>query len=179
MIPDGTSPEAIVIVVVVTTLIGCALMAGLFWYRFPNNQIVKGLWRVMSRQPARPKPDGADRQAPQAGINPAIPVSVSVSDTDTAKFDLAAVPADLTYEEVVAILAGQMTPAGKPAYSGKKIYNLVGGNYNEFTAFMRQLRPKDGEPAEPPPSYTPIVGRPTRATFREQDPDLVYEPPGG
>lgn len=87
----------------------------------------------------------------RAGINSPVPVSVSVSVPDTALFDLASVPSDLTYEEVVTILAGQVTSAGKPAYSGKKIYTLVGGNYNEFTALMRRLRTKDSEPAEPPP----------------------------
>lgn len=117
-------------------------------------------------------------EAPQqrAGIKPPIPLSGLVSGTDTADFDLAAVPSDLTYEEVVAILAGQMTPAGKPAYSGKKIYGLVGGNYNDFTALMRRLRVKDEAPAEPPESVTPIAGRVTRAGFREVDPELSYQP---
>lgn len=124
-----------------------------------------------------PEQTAADRQTPGASINPPVSVPVSVSGTDTAPFDLAAVPTDLTYEEVVTILAGQMTPAGKPAYSGKKIYNLVGGNYNEFIALMRQLRAKDGEPAEPPPVTTPIAGRPTRAVFKETDPELAYHPP--
>lgn len=124
-----------------------------------------------------PEQTAADRQTPGASINPPVSVPVSVSGTDTAPFDLAAVPTDLTYEEVVTILAGQMTPAGKLAYSGKKIYNLVGGNYNEFIALMRQLRAKDGEPAEPPPVTTPIAGRPTRAVFKETDPELAYHPP--
>jgi hypothetical protein len=37
MIPDGTSPEAIVAAVVITALVGCGLMAALFWYRFPES----------------------------------------------------------------------------------------------------------------------------------------------
>lgn len=112
----------------------------------------------------------------KAGIKLPVPVSVSVSSTDTATFDLNAVPSDLTYEEVVTILAGQMTPTGKPLYSGRKIYSLVGGNYNEFTALMRELRSKDDAPAEPPPVVTPIAKRPTRATFQENDPELVRQP---
>lgn len=114
----------------------------------------------------------------KAGIKLPVPVSVSVSvsHTDTAAFDLDAVPSDLTYEEVVTILAGQMTATGKPVYSGRKIYSLVGGNYNEFTALMRQLRSKDDAPAEPPPVVTPIAKRPTRATFQENDPELVRQP---
>jgi hypothetical protein len=139
---------------------------------------VKNYQPVMSPAPAQTEADQQTRKEEQKpGINPSVPVSVSVSGTDTAPFDLAAVPSDLTYEEVVTILAGQMTPAGKPAYSGKKIYGLVGGNYNEFTALMRQLRAKDEAPAEPPQSTTPIAGRPTRAAFREADPELAYLPP--
>jgi hypothetical protein len=129
---------------------------------------------VMSPSPVQTTPD---QQPPEAGINRPVSVSVSVSGTDTAGFDLASVPSDLTYEEVVTILAGQVTPAGKPTYSGKRIYTLVGGNYNEFTALMRRLRAKDNEPAEPPPTTTPIAGRTTRATFKETDPELAYEPP--
>lgn len=112
----------------------------------------------------------------KAGIKLPVPVSVSVSSTDTGGFDLDAVPSDLTYEEVVTILAGQMTPTGKPLYSGRKIYSLVGGNYNEFTTLMRELRSKDDAPAEPPPVVTPIAKRPTRATFQENDPELVRQP---
>lgn len=129
---------------------------------------------IMSSTPAQTTPD---QQTDGAGIKSPVSVPVSVSGTDTAGFDLALVPSDLTYEEVVTILAGQVTPGGKPAYSGKKIYNLVGGNYNEFTVLMRRLRAKDGEPAEPPQSVTPIAERPTRATFREADPELAYDPP--
>jgi hypothetical protein len=126
--------------------------------------------------PTRPNEQAGEGQQ-RAGIKPPVSVPVSVSGTDTAHFDLAAIPSDLTYEEVVTILAGQITPGGKPAYSGKKIYTLVGGNYNEFTALMRRLRTKDSEPAEPAPTTTPIAGRATRATFREADPELAYNPP--
>jgi hypothetical protein len=129
---------------------------------------------IMSPSPVQTT---TDQQTPEAGIKAPVSVSVPVSGTDTGDFDLAAVPSDLTYEEVVTILAGQVTPAGKPAYSGKKIYTLVGGNYNEFTALMRRLRTKDNEPAEPPPATTPIAGRPTRAVFKETDPELAYQPP--
>lgn len=125
---------------------------------------------TVSPPPAQTAPD---QQPPEAGINR----PVSVSGTDTVGFDLASVPSDLTYEEVVTILAGQVTPAGKPTYSGKRIYTLVGGNYNEFTALMRRLRAKDNEPAEPPPTTTPIAGRATRATFKETDPELAFQPP--
>jgi len=114
-------------------------------------------------------------QPQRSGIKKEVPVSVSVSGTDTAGFDLASVPSDLTYEEIVTILAGQMISTGKPAYSGKKIYSLVGGNYNDFTVLMRKLRAKDEALAESSETLTPIAQRPTRAIFHN-DPDLSYQP---
>lgn len=122
----------------------------------------------------REAPDEADIRA---GISPPVSVSVSVSSTDTGRFDLAAIPSDLTYEETVAILEKQRAPSGKPTHSGKKIYTWVGGNYNEFTALMRQLRTKDDAPAEPPQTTTPIAHRQTRAAFRETEPELACHPP--
>lgn len=121
--------------------------------------------------------DQTDKEQANSRITGRIPLSVSVSSTDTTGFDLTAVPSDLTYEEIVTILAGQIASSGKPAYSGKKIYSFVGGNYNEFVALMRQLRSKDDAPAQPPQSTTPIAGRATRAIFRETDIGLAYEPP--
>jgi len=140
------------------------------WDRF---QARRGLPRVVklshpTAPPAslpEPPPVMSKQDQQKAGITPPIPVPVSVSGTDTAGFDLATVPSDLTYEEVVTILAGQISPSGKPVYSGKKIYSLVGGNYNDFTVLMRQLRSKDEAPAESPVDSTPIANRPTSAKF--------------
>lgn len=111
-------------------------------------------------------------QAENAGINPP-DTSINIG---IRPFDVGDVPPDLTYEKTVTILSRLVTPAGKPRYSGKKIYNLVGGNYNEFVELMRQLRIKDPEPAEEPTVLTPFGGRPTKASYYT-DPDLVYEPP--
>lgn len=137
-------------------------------------------WLVSSVSEGETAPSvepAAQTSRPQAaGIKEVVSKPVSVSVPNTAAFDLASVPPDLTYEEIVTILAFQATPTGKPLYSGRKIYSLVGGNYNEFSALMRELRSKDDAPADPPPIVTPIAGRPTRATFQESDPDLVRQP---
>lgn len=155
----------------------CIVIAGWLWF-FVVRPILEDYGVIRDEEPVKPSqvnpspfvpaalpPIMSKEDAPSTGINSVIPVSVSVSGTDTAGFDVRAVPSDLTYEEVVTILAGQMTPDGKPKHSGKKIYSFVGGNYNEFSALMKRLRPKDGEPAEPPISETPVAGRPTSAQF--------------
>lgn len=177
-VDEATRNQALDVIMVIITV--AALLIGLISMLIGKIAV----WRdrlsvntstpVMSSTPVQTTPD---QQTDGAGIKSPVSVPVSVSGTDTAHFNLAAVPSDLTYEEVVTILAGQVTPGGKPAYSGKKIYTLVGGNYNEFTALMRRLRAKDSEPAEPPPTTTPIAGRPTRAIFKETDPELAYNPP--
>lgn len=129
---------------------------------------VRGSQGTPSPAPHHDPPPVMSKELPaRADTDKPIPKPVSVSGSDTKDFDLGAIPSDLTYEEIVTILAGQVTPEGKPKYSGKKIYSWVGGNYNDFTALMKQLRAKDNEPAEAPLVPTPIVGRPTRATFRE------------
>lgn len=154
------------------------LILGFLWFWVVRPILADfGVLRVSVETPAHSVEErGQGDRVPSAGINPPTPVSVSVSNSDTGTFDLDAVPSDLTYEEVVTILAGQMTATGKPVYSGKKIYGLVGGNYNEFSALMRDLRTKDDAPAEPIASITPIAKRPTRATFQENDPELMRQP---
>lgn len=68
MIPDGTPPEAIVAALVIAAVVGCALMAALLWYRFPESRqkIVKYFlpaMPVMSRENAQTAPDAqTDRQ---------------------------------------------------------------------------------------------------------------------
>lgn len=58
MIPEGTSPEAIIIVVVGTTLVGCGLMVALFWYRFPNmHKGTVNLFRALVPR-SQPRADG-------------------------------------------------------------------------------------------------------------------------
>jgi hypothetical protein len=83
---------------------------------------------------------------------------------------------NLTEDQIVELLATARNAKGKYLYSGKKIYALVGGNYGLFLATMRRLRgeEKDELPDEPM-IYTPIAGRPTKAS--NFDPELAYQPP--
>lgn len=85
---------------------------------------------------------------------------------------------NLTEDQIVALLATARNARGKYLYSGKKIYALVGGNYGQFLATMRRIRgdEKDDLPEEPV-AYTPIAGRPTKASYYADDPDLAYIPP--
>jgi hypothetical protein len=52
----------------------------------------------------------------------------------------------------------------KWAYSGKKMYAMFGGNYNEFLALVREVRGEKAEP-EDDAMITPIAGRPTKASL--------------
>lgn len=63
MIPDGTSPDAIIIVVAFTMLVACVLMGGLFWYRFPDMPS-----RIMSSV-RRTNPDDRSGSAPVAATS--------------------------------------------------------------------------------------------------------------
>lgn len=100
----------------------------------------------------------------------------AVSDTGIG-IDTAWLANNLTEAQRLEVLALARTPKGKWVYSGKKLYTLFGGNYNEFVSTMRQLR--DGQPDEMPEEptvYTPIAGRPTKASYYS-DPSLEYQTP--
>ena len=111
-------------------------------------------------------------------------------DTDTASIppvsdtgigvDMARLAGNLTEAQRLEILALARTPKGKWAYSGKKLYTLFGGNYNDFVATMRKLRDgQDDDPPEEPTILTPIAGRPTKASYYPDDPALEFQPPPG
>lgn len=100
-----------------------------------------------------------------------------VSDTGIG-VDMAQLASNLTEAQRLEILALARTPKGKWAYSGKKLYTLFGGNYNDFVATMRKLRDgQDDDPPEEPTVLTPIAGRPTKASYYPDDPALEYQPP--
>jgi hypothetical protein len=104
-------------------------------------------------------------------------VSVSDTNTDTGikpidTGDLALRLTEDQYIEIGILMRGR---SGKPLYSGKKLYGLAGGNYNDFVVRVRRLRGGDTE-EESLPHVTPIVGRRTSAVF-ETDPDYPYQSP--
>lgn len=113
-----------------------------------------------------------ENDARDTGINQ-IP---AVSDTGIG-VDTAWLANNLTEAQRLEVLALARTPKGKWVYSGKKLYTLFGGNYNEFVSIMRQLR--NGQPDEMPEEptvYTPFAGRPTKASYYN-DPNLEYQAP--
>ncbi len=75
----------------------------------------------------------------------------------------------LTEEQRLEVMALAKTPKGKWVYSGKKLFTVFGGNYNEFVATMRRLRDGDDDDMpEEPPATTPIAMRRTHAKFHGQ-----------
>lgn len=109
-------------------------------------------------------------------------------DTDTAPIppvpdtgigiDTARLASSLTEAQRLEVLALARGPKGKWIYSGKKLYTLFGGNYNDFVATMRRLRNgQDDDPPEEPTILTPIAGRPTKASYYPDQPDLEFQPP--
>jgi hypothetical protein len=108
--------------------------------------------------------------------------AVLVSDTDTDTripiLDTAYLAANLTEAQRLEVMALAKTVKGKWVYSGKKLYAVFGGNYNEFVATMRRLRGEtDADPPEEPMMLTPFAGRPTKASYYESDPELEYQAP--
>lgn len=121
--------------------------------------------------------DGVALGEVQTGAVPsAVPDQGTATCTEDTGFSVDDIPVDLTYEEIVTILARQEDAKGNHRWSGKKIYSFVGKNYGEFVTLMRVLRPKDTEPAEEPTILTPIAGRPTKASLYA-DPEFAYQPP--
>ncbi len=115
---------------------------------------------VMSRQEVPEKPVSATM------------VSVPLPGT---QLDTAEIAHYLTEDQIVEVLALARDAKGKHLYSGKKIYALVGGNYGQFLATMRELREDTGDMPDEPMVRTPIAGRPTKASYF--DPELAYRPP--
>jgi hypothetical protein len=101
----------------------------------------------------------------------------AVSDTGIGT-DTARLAGSLTEAQMLEVLALARTSKGKWAYSGRKLYTLFGGNYNDFCATMRRLRDdQDDDSPEEPAVLTPVAGRPTKASYYPDDPDLAYHPP--
>lgn len=149
MIPEGTSPEAIIIVVVGTTLVGCGLMVALFWYRFPNmHKGIVNLFRVFVPRP-QPRADGRTGTDERTD-------EVSVADRWLDRLEL-----DRTRTTVIDILL----------YSGWTITDLrrekiLRGENAEISAEVEAARKRLG--MVPSAEYrTPVAGRSTDAKFQE------------
>lgn len=96
---------------------------------------------------------------------------------DTSRYRCLVPARDLTERETIVMLAVQKN-GSKWRYSGKKIYNLVGGNHDQFLALMREIRGDlDPETAPPDLAFTPFAGRPTRASYYPDEPELEYQEP--
>ena len=109
---------------------------------------------------------------PPQPVSPMIPpVSNTGISTDTRWL-----AENLTEAQRLEVMALARTNRGKWAYSGKKLYTVFGGNYNDFVATMKRLRDGAGDDLpEEPTVLTPIAQRPTKEShFR--DPDLEYQP---
>lgn len=114
-----------------------------------------------------------EKAPPDTDTAPIPPVSDTGIGIDTSRL-----AGSLTEAQRLEVLALARTPKGKWAYSGKKLYTLFGGNYNDFVATMRRLRDgQDDDLPEEPAIPTPIAGRPTKASYYPDDPALSYRPP--
>lgn len=105
----------------------------------------------------------------------AVPVSDTNTDTGIKPIDTGDLALRLTEDQYIEIGILMRGRSGKPLYSGKRLYGLAGGNYNDFVVRVRRLRGGDTD-EEPLPHVTPIVGRRTNAVF-ETDPDYPYQAP--
>jgi hypothetical protein len=120
-----------------------------------------------------PKPVMSRPETPRPSV-PVHQVPVPVPGTNDSK---AARPDDLTEDRAWEVIALAKDERGKYKHSGKKLYATKGGSYPEFLAWLRQLRGDDKtEPPEEPVVYTPIAGRPTRASYYSE-PELEYKEP--
>lgn len=126
--------------------------------------------------PSRPEDAwyAGDNHMSSAAESPVSADLIPVSGTGIGR-NTAADLVSLTEDQIVEALARRKDARGKYIYSGKKIYALVGGNYNEFVAKVQRIRGEDAD-LDGPQHVTPIVGRPTNAKF-ETDPDYPYQAP--
>lgn len=168
---------------IVYSVIGAAILAAIALIGSNWSTIVSTLSRWNDGMIERGRANQARRghiymSSGASGLSaPQRTVSVSDTNTDTGikpidTGDLALRLTEDQYIEIGILMRGR---TGKPLYSGKKLYGLAGGNYNDFVARVRRLRGGDTE-EEPLPHVTPIVGRRTNAVF-ESDPELSYQPP--
>ena len=126
--------------------------------------------------PSRPEDAwyAGDNHMSSAAESPVSADLIPVSGTGIGR-NTAADLVSLTEGQIVEALARRKDARGKYIYSGKKIYALVGGNYNEFVAKVQRIRGEDAD-LDGPQHVTPIVGRATNAKF-ETDPDYPYQAP--
>jgi hypothetical protein len=165
MIPDGTSPEAIVLAVAASLLVSSTLVVTLFWYRSPEkfqwivkllrpktvNQLGSGAPEIMSRKPisaAPSMPSSLQTDSRPIPDRRMMPVPMQPEMLDIFKVLRAR---GVTRTEIV----GLWRAAGLPF------------DNNLWTA---------AAPDEDDTHITPIAGRPTRAQF-DVDPELQYETP--
>lgn len=166
MIPDGTSPDAIVLAVLGVIVVFCLLTVGYFWYRSPEtftrffewigarsvNNNVENRTDVMSRSPIKDAPF--------------VPSPLQTDSRQTA--DRQQWP-KLARDEMLDIC---------------KVLRLRGFSREDarqlFRAFHQPLDNNLWTQAAPPDDdeyITPIAGRRTSAKYFEDDPELVYRPP--
>jgi hypothetical protein len=139
MIPDGTSPEAIVIVIVIATLVGCSLMAALFWYRFPEShkKIVNRFQVVMSPARSQTEPDEqTDRQTDYVSEADHWLDRMEVDRTKTALIELL-VYSGWDVGQIRSVVKGDNGAIGTEIEAAR---NRLG-----ITAEPRQLRVRDAE----------------------------------
>lgn len=123
------------------------LAAGVLWFYVLQPFLADWQPRVKPSQPAAPVP----RRKPVRYVvmkRPKIAVSrpaVSVSDTGIKPVSLD----NLTEDQLFIALARARRANGDYLHSGKKIYGLVGGNYNEFLVKLRAAREQDAPAAKP------------------------------
>lgn len=157
MIPEGTSPEAIIIVVVGTTLVGCGLMAALFWYRFPNMH--KGIVNLFHALIPRSQPQangrtGTDERTDEVSKGDQLIEQARLDKTRAAWIELM-VYAGHNVADIRTLLKGENGTIGTEVEAARKRLGL------------------------PPvtPYRTPIAGRPTDPKYYQDSPDLEFQPP--
>lgn len=139
MIPDGTSPEAIVAVVVIAALVGCGLMAALLWYRFPEShkKIVSHLQSVMSPAQPQTKPDKqTDRQTDLASEADRWLDRLEVDRTKTALIELL-VYSGWDVGQIRGVVKGDNGAIGTEVEAARKRLGI--------TVEPRQLRVRDDQ----------------------------------
>jgi hypothetical protein len=172
---EQVTPEQFIIVLL--ALAAGGVLSAIYWYwQFGTGTVAwVGVIVKYFRQRAQKAPRVMSRSDTTAiPVSPTIP---PVSDTGISR-DTGAIAGNLTEREILIVLAMARNARGKYIYSGKKIYALVGGNYNDFVATMKQLRGEERDLLPDEPSvFTPIAQRPTNASYYPNNPELEYRAP--